>query len=397
MGTIMRYAVLSGVIIYCSAMAYAEEAVRPWAASVSAGASYNDNRDGTDGNKENNVDLFIQPRVDFIYRGEQTTLDLFYSPNLSWRSNPREDNENSPQNDMDIYHALGAILVHKFSERLNVRVSDNFYTTDDPQVDQNGVTVREDMSYLYNAALADVNMQLAENASATIGGGTALKRYDDNDVAANEDEDVTSLNGIFRYLMGSGYSVLAGVDHNIFDNSSTNLDRGSQVTTYAVGIEKYFLPTLSAIIKGGVQTIDYDSNTISSDTGGYGSAELRLTEGLTRFTVNAIYGYYGPLVRPYSSQIRTVYGAKVERDLSAALTLVLEGQYCLGEYDEERLEDGTTLPGGDDKMFLGIIKGTYKMSQRVSFDLGYQFEDWNSDVRESFTRNMVTALVKTSL
>jgi hypothetical protein len=55
------------------------------------------------------------------------------------------------------------------------------------------------------------------------------------------------------------------------------------------------------------------------------------------------------------------------------------------------------MSGGNDDLMLGALRGIYRINRHVDFELGYQYEDWDSDVRESFTRNLVTAVVKTRL
>jgi len=366
---------------------------------LNVGSTFSDNRDGTKHNKENNFDVYAQPRVDVVLGDEQSLFDFYLAPSVLWRSNPRENNEPSPQNDTDFYYALGAAFQQKFSEASSLRLTDDFSYSDDPKIDLGGVGVRDNQSYYYNALRADLNCMLSETYGVEFLGGNSIKRYNDNAVADEEDEDVYSLDGIFRIVLGNGLKALGQVGYSDFKNKSEteDLDRGVQIMTYAVGVEKDLTSKLTSVIKGGVQTADFSSDTLDSETTGYGSGELTLREAQTRFSLGAGYGFYGPYVRPYSSQTRTYVDAKVARDLGTKFTVEAEAQFARGEYDKELLSNGTQLSGGNDDLMLGALRGIYRINHNVDFELGYQYEDWNSDVRESFTRNLVTAVVKTRL
>ena len=114
----------------------------------------------------------------------------------------------------------------------------------------------------------------------------------------------------------------------------------------------------------------------------------------TRFRVGASYGLYAPYVRPYSIQTLTAFNAAVDHDvLDNRLTVTLAGQYGRGHYKSE----GATLPGGNDDMVMGTLGATYKVNRTWSVNAGVSVENWDSDVRESFTRNSVNAGVRAEL
>jgi hypothetical protein len=396
MGKSMRVLLIVSVALGLGFRVVAQEQ-EPVQVGVKVGSTYSDNRDGTDQNKEDNFDIYAQPRVDMVLDDGQTLFNFYLAPSLLWRSNPRENDEPSPQNDTDVYYALGAAFQQKFSESSRLRLTDDFTYTDDPSVDLGGVNVRENQSYLYNALRADLNGMLSETYGAQVLGGYTLKRYDEDVVADEEDEDVYFVDGILRMQVANGLKLLGQVGYSDFNNESQVEDRGVQIMTYAVGVEKDLTAKLKSVIKGGVQSAEYSDDNIDSDTSGYGMGEVVLTEAQTRFALGAGYGFYGAYVRPYSSQTRTYVVAKAERDLGTKFTVSAEGQFGRGKYEQEELSSGAQLDGGNDDMLLGAVKGTYKVHRNVDVEVGYQIEDWDSDVRESFTRNLVTAVVKARL
>jgi hypothetical protein len=72
--------------------------------------------------------------------------------------------------------------------------------------------------------------------------------------------------------------------------------------------------------------------------------------------------------------------------------VTLQGQYSDGNYDEE----GEALPGGSDKLATATLRGNFKLDRVWAITGGYTYENWDSEVRESFDRNLVDLGVKAS-
>jgi hypothetical protein len=90
-------------------------------------------------------------------------------------------------------------------------------------------------------------------------------------------------------------------------------------------------------------------------------------------------------VRPYSLQLLTSVQGSIEHDvLPERLTVSLRGQYSNGDYDEEG-----DLPAGTDTLTLVGLNADYRINKNWSVGAGYTYENWDSDVRESFDRNYV--------
>ena len=114
----------------------------------------------------------------------------------------------------------------------------------------------------------------------------------------------------------------------------------------------------------------------------------------TRFRLGAIYGLASPSVRPYSLQKTTSFIGSVEHDLlPKRLTVNAHAQYTEGKYVAET----DTLRGGKDKMTAVGAGVSYWINRNFSVNANYNFEHWNSDVRESFDRNTVDVGVMAKL
>jgi hypothetical protein len=370
--------------------------VGPWLFSVRAGGQFSDNRDGLKDNKESNLDLTIEPRADYRLRdGQRTLLDLALLPMLKWHSNPRTSSEGGAQNDTELFGTAAIELMHQLSPRVRLSLGDAITYNDDPEVDNGGATVRSSNNHIWNTAHAGVDADLGEAMVTGVKGSYSLKRYSETEVAENEDEDILDGQAYLKYKMGSGVNVLGLVGFSDFKNDSTTHDRGSQVYSVGAGLEKTFNPDLIGKVTGGYQHGEYNDENLDSIDTPNGSAELTLrAASATRFRLGASYGLYAPYVRPYSIQTLTAVTGAIDFDvLPQRLTLTLNGQFGHGEYDEE----GVDMPGGSDDMILVGLSADYRMNRIWSLSGGYAYENWTSDVREEFSRNLVNFAVKAQL
>ncbi len=368
----------------------------PWLLSVRSGGVFSDNRDGLESSKESNLDIFIEPRADYRLRnGDRTMLDLSVLPMLKWHSNPRTSAEGGAQNDTELFGTAAMELMHQLSPRIALSLGDALTYNDDPQVDNGGGNVRSSYSHIWNTAHTGVDADLSETLATGVKGSYALKRYTESVVAEDEDEDIIMTEAYLKYKMGSGYNVLGIVGASDFKNKSTTQKRGSQVISAGVGVDKIFNPDYIGKLRAGYQHGEYDNSELDAIDTPNGSAELILrAASSTRFRIGASYGLYAPYVRPYSIQTLTAVSGAIDHDiLPNRLTLTLDAQYGSGDYKEE----GATLPGGTDDMMMAGVSATYRMNRIWSLSGGYDYENWDSDVRESFSRNTFIFSVKAEM
>lgn len=372
-----------------------EQPQGPWFLSGRLGAEFSDNRDGVKDNKENNTDVFVEPRADFRFRdGDRTVLNLAVLPMVKWHSNPRGKSDPAPQNDTELFGTAAVELMHQLSPRVTLNLADAATYNDDPEI-TNGANVRRSDNHILNTAHAAVDVAVTEKVVSGVEGNYTLKRYTDSIVANDEDEDIVNSQVYTKYMMGSETAVKGFLSYSDFKNNSTTRSRGSQVFGGGAGLEKTFNPDVIGKVMAGYQHGEYEDNSLDAIDTPNGSAELTMRAASdTRFRIGASYGLYAPYVRPYSIQKLMAVTGGIDHDvLPGRLTVSLNGQYGQGKYDSE----GEALPGGNDDMFMVGLSAQYRINRTFSVQGGYTYENWDSDVRESFDRNMVNVAVKAEM
>jgi hypothetical protein len=385
---------LMAVSVVAMSTAWAQEVVKPWKASVSGGVVYDDNRDGVENDAEDNFDIYGDARLDYMLRDDQGSLNLYLQPILKWHSNPRTDEDGAPQNDTELFGAIGFDGLYQLMPRLGVKLADSLMYNDDPAITEAGVGVRLADNHIRNTLTGSVDAEVTPKTLASLIGRNEIKRYDEEVVADEQDEDIWGGELQGKYLLGEEFSVLCFAGVTDFENSSMVLDRGSTVVSAGAGVEKTFSPDLVGDLRLGYQEASYDREDLDNEDGMMADVSLVMrAESATRFRLEAMYGFYNPSVRPYSlQQLWAVKGA-VEHDVTQRIEVIVDAQYTDSEYPEE----GAELPGGDENLTTLGAHAFYKIDHNWSVGGGYSFESWDSEVRESFDRNMFDAMVKAEL
>lgn len=374
-------------------LGYANEG--PLRLSARVGGEFTDNRDGLK-DKKGNLDLFVEPRADYRFRdGDRTVLDFAVLPMVKWHSDPRTLEEGSAQNDTELFGTAAVELMHQLNRRVQLNLSDAITYNDDPEVSNGGANVRRSDNHIWNSLHAGVEAGVTEKVFAGAEGNYILKRYSDSAVANDEDEDILNGQGYMKYKTGAGCNLLGLVSASDFKNDSTTRQRGAQVYGAGAGLEKIFNPDMTGKVTVGYQHGVYDDDSLSDIDTPNGEVELTLrSASATRFRIGGSYGLYAPYVRPYSVQKLAAVTASVDHDLLPnRMVATLRGQVGRGDYKSE----GADFPGGNDDLITVGASLDYRFSRVWSCNVGYTYENWDSDVRESFDRNMVDFSVKAEL
>lgn len=364
------------------------ELVSPWQSSVRVGGVYSDNRDGTTTNTVGNLDIRLEPQASYRFHdADRTWVQMTLTPLLKWRSNPRTAADGAEQHDSDLLGSVDLEGMHFVTPTASLSAGDRFSYSDDPGIVENGITVRRNESYVMNTGHAGLNAVLTPESELSVSAAAVTTRYQSSDAARELDSDQLSGQLSPSFLAPSGWRILALVGVADFDEAQTVHSRGSTTMTYDAGAEKSFTPDVFGKVLGGYQVAQYDNPELESVQTANGSAEIAYRPAEpTRFGFRAEYGYTPPSISSYSLQRSTTLSGTVDHDLIVErLTVRLDGRYV--ESDHER--ESADAPGGMEKMAKMGAHVTCLLTRRCSLTGGYSYENWDSQLRESFRRNLV--------
>ncbi len=372
------------LLMACGALAQGSDAGQPLRISIGVAAESTDNRDASEENKQDNVDIYLRPRAE-IYLGDpgSSFLDAYYTPALRYRTEPGEN-----QDETDFQHQLGANMRRLLSERLRLRLSDGLAITDDPAIEKNGSVVRGDQSYVMNTAEAGINYDLFRYSNLDMLVVNRIRRFDEEDVASLSDEDETSLRIQHRRSLTATLRTLLTGEYRIYsyaDNPQFTRDFDSMVL--AVGLENSFTENVIGSLSGGWQTRDHEDENIDLDDKPYVRADLvgQMNPDL-RIGAVAGYGIRDSDAYPYASQEYSDFSGFAHAKITQKLLLKLAGTYRLSTYEAFGM-----LPGGDENLLVGDVELAFNALESATLMVGYRLEDIDADdgVGASYVKNIV--------
>jgi hypothetical protein len=357
------------------------------------GGEFSDNRDGTATNKQNNLDGIVEPRAEFIWQdADRTRMQLMVMPQMRWHSHPRTAAEGSAQDSTELFGACGLEVMYRPTPTVTLNGGDQLSYSDDSTKIENGITSRRSESYVRNDAHAGVNAAASAAGGANLSASMETMRYTDAATARDLDSDLFVGELAPYYDLGAGWKLHGVVGASEYQAAETTRMRGSAVETFHAGVENFITQDFVWKVMGGYQFMQYDNPALDPASTPSGSAEVKfMATAPTRFRLGVEYGYTPPSSSEYSAQQAATFSGAVDHDvLAGRLTFSLQGQYRDSLYTNE----GIDAPGGSEKMERIGFHGTYLLGNQCSLTGGYSYENWESDLRESFQRNMLDINVR---
>ena len=384
--------VLVGMLTATVTWAQSKESDPLWF-SIRLWGETTDNRDSVgDDDKEDNVDAAVQPKIGVRLSGESSDIKLSYAPAYRYRSDP------SPiQNEEEWHHDLDLLLGFQATPTLRLSVDERFNYTDDPSLEMFGSTLRRDSSYNMNRLTLSANAGLGERHSVTLRGHHMVKRYDDDVVGDESDEDRIEAGAGLRRQITRTVGVEFDVDWMDFDSeNSLGLERGFQSIMAGVGVDKTLGENARADLRVGWQTVDYTLEELESEDSVFASLRVTGKPGAAaRVTAEAQYGIRNSYAFPFVSQEHTHVFAEVLMDASQSIVFGLSAEYRIEDYSEETLpaavratrEASNLATSGEETTLLAKAHLTLKLDDDFAVTLAQLYEDVDSDVFTTFTRN----------
>lgn len=377
------------VVIVTLSISYAEDN-RPVRLSVSLTSLYTDNRDSAPkGGEEDNIDLSIRPRVEIgVDRGDSSLL-FTYTPSYRYRTEPREGRDES-----ELLQELIFDGTYGFSPRSSVRFMDNFYITDDPEVQKYGTTGQRGSTFLFNNAKAKIVMAMGPRVSGNLELSHAMKKYDDNEIAKNYDEEGSGAMAGLYFPMSKVMGVKILAKYDTYDyNNSYGLKRGIDTMAGAAGFDYIVSEQIRSELRLGWIQASYEEETIGDQNAPYVDLVFRIRpQPDTQFTIEGGHSIRNSDVFPYPSQEETRGSVSLDWKVQERLKVDFGGQYRIGSYEFDIdpipawiIETG--VKEGDEKKIILTAGVTFDFGDYTSLRVGQSYQKTDSEVSVDFVRN----------
>ena len=353
---------------------------------------YDDNIYEAETNKTDSFKIIEEVEILVNFSLQRTFVSLRYRPSYVWWDKREPDNK-------DLQHEFDFVLNQTFTPRLTLSIIDTLRRGLSPEIEEAGSIVRENQDFFYNTINGTLGVVLRPATRLEASGRYVALRYDNDNVATNDDFDLV-VGGLSLRQQVVAETTLLGdlrVEKVTYDNS----DRNSQTISGGVGVEQIFSPNLLGNLNVGYQGKTFESDDLGSETTPFGDVGLTfLPSPATRLSLGAGYSLYEADVFPYASQKRAQVYASLAHDVNARLSLYLSGGFTRGDYKADnsvRTDGEITVKDGHEDIFLGSFRVTYKIGKSNWLEAGWQYQDFKSglkyindeDLRVSYTRNRV--------
>jgi hypothetical protein len=399
MKTIVAVAV-AGLVLQAAGNVRAEGL--PFTVSNRLRLEYDDNIRQRAEDKDSSVKIVEQLQLMTAIDMEQTFLTLRYSPSIVYWFDRSEDSS-------DIHHEADVSLTHRFSPQLALSLTDTFRYADLPELradDSLDLVLRRDNTYIFNVARGSLAIQPQPATTFKVDGAYTILRYDDDFVATRDDYDIMAAGLSMEQVLTAQTSLslvanmedteykgdlesVVDAEGNVIDRGAG--DRGSKTYQVGAGLQHTFTPQALGSFVAGFQTKDFNASNTGSSSMPYATASMTvLPSPRTRLSAGASHSMYEADVYPFSNQERTSLFASIGQDVTAKLDFSLNATYIMGKYDAEEtvetVREIDVIDGDDDAMQVSS-RLRYNVARNNYLELGYQYTDIASDVRDDYSRN----------
>jgi len=358
---------------------------------------YDDNifTSGTGSAKQDSFKIINELQLLLDSQQQNTYFGFRYAPAVIWY-------ENRPGDSTDINHTLDIILDHSFTPRSAVKLKNTLRYSQEPELVEGDVTLRNRNDFLYNSFNAAYRTHLVPNKTFfNLDGRYAVMRYSEDDVAALSDYDQFVIGADVRQRVAPNTDAGGQIRYTIYDYDADFRD----VDALQAGVvfSRIFNPKLSGEMRGGIEFRDADKAVEQTSETPYVDVNfVYLVTEDTRLSGGFGYAKDQSPVSRFAQQDRTRLHAAVSNRLSAATTLNLQASYSLGSFDKDDATsafDPAVHTDGDEKIIQLSARLAYQLNARSSLEAAYAYTELDSDVRasEDFDRNRVSLAWKYDL
>ena len=393
------------------------ESGKPWTAAATLRGFYDDNVNTAPSNAvlahRDTFGFEVSPSIQFSFPMEQTSLSFGYVYSLKYY-------ENKPIGNTDNYdqtHQFDAAFAHAFSERYHLNITDSFVIGQEPDFLRAGNTFttfqRISGDNMRNFGTITLAVQMTPELSLEAGYANTFYSYADNSPGGlagllDELDNVAHLDG--RYQFAPQTTGIIGYQFRDTEYTGNQVigsyfpagglpkvqvmsdERNARSHYVYAGIDENFRPDLTGSVRAGGRYTEYYNNPAGqSDLSPYAMASLRFTylpesfleAGFTYdYSASSVFNANSAGSLTLNAQSATLYAS-----LNHRITPKLYGS-ILAQFQNSTYYGGT-FDGMTDKYYLVGLNLQYRFTPNFSAEIGYNYDNVNSQVSVTYDRNRV--------
>ena len=371
--------------------ASAQEGTPPFEVYNRLRVEWDDNVRGSATNEQESAKIIEELELLTEFNLNNTFVGLRYNPSFTYFFDRDED-------DTDLHHQFDGVIDHEFSPRLSINVKETFRLAELPELIEDGVITRQNNDYIYNSVNLGLNGKLSKMISSVVNARYTIIRYDDNIESQRSDYDKLTVGANLGAQIGTKTSAGAEVRYSEIGYEAESRD--SESVQIGGSLQTLIGPGLKVDVRGGFETRDFDAANTDSADSPYASGQLTYSPNPdTSVVLGGSFSLAESSFVPYVNQERTTIFGILSRDLTAKINVRASASLSQSEYDGDETVAGSVATDGDETTVSAGVMGTYKVNRSNWVEVGYKYNELDSDVRsnDGFSRNRLHVGWKTKI
>lgn len=367
-----------------------------WSVSASLRGFYDDNF-LTQPKKEGSAGIEVNPSVQFNFPMDQTLIKVDYMYGMRWYSNRDEDFYDAAGNlisdgSIDNTHHFDAMLKHAFTEDYRVNVNDSFVVGQEPgMMNPKGFLIqkyRAPGNNIYNGGSIDFDGKISRLFGFSLGYDNELYDYDhaQYDMALSRMEQYIPVELNYQALENT--RALLGYQYGMMDYKQSSDPRNNNSHYMFIGADQTFNPKLKASMRVGAQYTtfsDAPSGTTDNNWTPYADAQATYTYTKGSYLQGGL--KYANIASDEMSSLNQE-GLTVYLGWTHEITAKLKGS-VIGQYQHSTYNDRIDSTSSDvmEDYYMAGVNLLYQFNQYLSAEIGYNFDNLDSEFHRGYERN----------
>lgn len=359
---------------------------KPYTITVTLRQEYDDNINTSPNNEQGSFKTIVSPGIVFNYPMDNTLVSFSYNFGMTYYWD-------RPGNDFDFSHLASARLNHKFSERFQLDVRDQFRFAQEAEGRSGSAIQRFLGDGFSNTFVADGTAQWTERFSTITGYGNEIDRYDNSTVGLVNDQITHKVRQDFQLSVLPTTTLVGAYNYETTDYTDGNILTTRDFDRHRVtaGADHYILQNWLLSGRAGAEFVMYEDNGLDDRANPYVDLSTAWTY-LPGSSVKGSYNFGTNLTDDAfaGSSLGHTFQLEIKHAITPKLTAGADLRYMIQTLDRSTSLGAANNNEIDENTLNAGLSLNYAINDYLSATAGYTFSmvDTDDALRE-YWRNQV--------